>query len=366
MLRVLNIAHLDVDGISSALPIAFAHPGAHVTRRFVATDEAEWDLLKALRERRTPYDLIILSDVSFRVPGETLPEMEDAEKKKRLAKLLNEDLPQAIREYRARGGRLILLDHHKSALKAQAYYAEELDPASIVMTVDEEGAPIAGAEVAFRYYMAVSGGGFTQSFSLGQGPDFARLLADLCRVTSDFDAWRDPSGLGGYMAMATEVMNDPQGVYECFLQALESAREWLTATGSYSWRDAVPPLFGEYMDLAGEKYQAAVDQAWESLVDHGGGVVEIFADFFPSLVAKEIYDDHGGAVIVRYRKDRNKANRVSLRRHPRVALDLDAFARRFGGGGHEASAGIRFDEKAVSIDDIAAALRAELEQKHNV
>lgn len=333
--RILNVSHNDPDGIAAALAVRLRHfiKGEHVVTKFAGVGNIHDVLFDALTQKRTPYQRIVLSDISFKVPG-TVNERESNHMKM----LVNYYLPQAIRDFVEAGGEFVVLDHHPGCLEVRSVYSEYLHPDSICELIDSEGIPRAGSELAARYYAAAKDGAPSR-FDLG--------LYDICRICGDFDLFRDVTGQVGKIARGIELMNDCQQAMNDMLTTLtEYARgsTWVTL----KWGEDMHGMLGRYIREADSIFQTSMDVAMASVQNHTPTLSEVYAPYFGDFVAAEVYNMNKGAVIVRYDEDRSKVDRLSLRRHKDFPVNLGAFAKRHGGGGHSVAAGMPVDKYTLN------------------
>ena len=381
--RVLALVHCDTDGLASAAAIRCAHAdqGAHVKVEFADYGDIDNKLYKALTRVTNAYDRIVVADISWR-PFEDVH--TDLETKMQVAlafeqeltggakltdtvlgtlgvklkanevKLAYDGMYQTIKQFRDRGGELVVLDHHPRALAIAKEYKAQLHPLSILETHDAQGVMRAGSELAARYYMSVR----TQAL-----PGRDEAVVDFGRLAGDYDVWRDPHGVGGSLAMGVMRMDDN---YEALL-----AMETLIAVAStlpqtekgVDWRRLIVDhggLLGHYILEAEAEYGQALAEALSTLELPSEHLASIYATEFSSLISDYVYQNHP-VVAVRYKSDKSKADKISLRTG-RNDLDLGKLLAPMGGGGHPKAAGLSipvgtYEEKLTAI---VAALQEKL------
>lgn len=359
MYRVLNISHLDLDGISAAAAIRETYPGfdEHVTTKFCHYGNIDRALLMGCNSKLR-YDRIILSDICFLSPQKDKDFYESHEQRI----LIDHELPKAITNYVDDGGQLVLLDHHPRVLETQESYSKYLHKESICETVDHEGKPRAGSELAARYFSAN-----VKKTSANQGYHEG-MVRRFCELAGDYDVFRNPLGYGGMLAIGIEMMNDPHqalaDVLEVFRQMQVPMLKYRSGLSDENFRAYVKTtVLGRYADMAEKQLEEETRRALDNAIYHSPKLAEIHTEFFSSLVAMKVYEATGGAVIVRHFKDRNKAQKLSLRRSAELDVDLCGVAKQFGGGGHRIAAGGVHVNKAGrgSIEDLVQVLNAEIE-----
>lgn len=352
MLRILNITHLDLDGIAAAAAIRVAHPGDHVTVRFASYSSVH-DMLKRGCESAIPYDRIILSDISIKVPGcKGFEKLSEREQELILA------LPKIAKAYIENGGDLVVLDHHETALPMKEAYATMLHADSILEEVDADGVPRAGSELAARYLLGKTEeimGNMEECEHWSHEDEMVLIEAtcDFCELAGDRDVWRDPQGFGGRLALGLELMDDPYGA----LIDIEDLIA-LAVTNELSLEEALPFIgnLNYYYEMACNKLDSALALADRSMVPHGERFHQIEAKNFPSDCAMNVYEKTKGVVLITYPGD---SRRISFRRHPEVAINLSEFCSRWGGGGHAAAAGVTLND-GDTLETVISAMKEEL------
>lgn len=343
MKRLLNLSHLDLDGCAASVAVKLAHPKDHVVTKFVHYGNVDKLLLKALQETKQPYDRIVLSDISWR-PVSDLNERSTPEERE----LTERRIPEAVKAFTARGGRLVVLDHHPRALDILREYGPYLHPDSILETEDAEGVARAGSEQAARYYTKLRG---NQDLRLK-----VHAVQDLCKLAGDYDVWRDPLGFGGDLAMASMAMNDVDGQFREFLDAVELA-VMNTWKEPIDWTECFEGAFGHYLKEAPGTFEQHYKNALNTAIHHHPLVTEVYCEFFPSLISMRLYEETGGVVLIRYEEGRTGHQKFSLRRSRDSActVDLGEVSKQFGGGGHVVAAGGKLGN-GQTLDDVAQAL----------
>lgn len=345
MERILALCHNDLDGIAASVALNQAHPEAHVCIRYVDYGTVNQALLKGLEAKRS-YDRIILADISFEA-YDPLKRYADVATQQ----LVNQQLPAAIVAYTQAGGELVLLDHHPRALHTRTMYANHLHPDSITETQDAQGTARAGSELAGRYFCQVSG---------CDNEETTAALLELMELAGEYDTWRNPHGYGGLLAMAVMLMHDPHLVK----QELELALLEKTLFPEFSYALALEgSRLADYVQLAEAEFEAVLQAALATRVVHSPLLTEVHVTDYPSLIAERVYMETRGVVLVRYQADRLKADKISLRRHPACAVDLNALLNPFGGGGHAAAAGLKLKpgelpELAFTLANALTAVRS--------
>lgn len=327
MKRILNLSHNDLDGIAAAAAIKIAHPGDHVVTKFCSYSDIHENFLKGLTSKGLGFDRIVLSDISIKIPGANF--FDNQEKW-----LAHFQIPEAVVRYTKNGGELVFLDHHEpQATKMSWYYRGYTHPLTLCRATDELGYKRAGSELAGTYLKQVN-------------PQAATEVAiNFLELAGDYDVWRNPRGLGGVLAMGVELIEDNFSTLNEFVKIMQS--DTLFKNSEYS------PFMAHYMGLAQQKYETALNLAWNTKINHTSKVTEIYTNWFSSLIAMEVYEKTKGVVIVRSEKDRNKAKHFSFRKHNDVNVHLGNFASQYGGGGHAEAAGLKLNpEKGITHDYI--------------
>lgn len=346
MQRIINLSHNDLDGIASAVAVRTAHPEDHVKTEFVSNSGVHFSLKRAL-ESRLPWDRIILSDVSIKLPtGGTV--FKDEKERELII-----ELESLIKSYVDNGGEFVVLDHHETALPMKLYYNAELHPDSILQVNDEDGNPIAGSEIAAIYMMRKLGEIEDMIISAEVNPQvqedgeevnfqiveydlntMALFIVEFCRIAGDLDVWRDPFGFGGKLALALDLMDDTYGAMEDFFALITAA---LVNGGDFEAAITTIPTLDYYYNMASNKLAGALALAERTCVEHASNLHQIEAKFFSSHCAEKIYSKTGGVVLMTYP---NTNKRISFRRHKDTNIHLGEFCKRFGGGGHAMAAGM--------------------------
>lgn len=331
MKRILNLTHNDLDGIAAGAAVKLAHPHDHVVTKFCSYSDIHQEFYNGLTDNRLGYDRIILSDISIKVPGANFVDTQE----RWLAQF---QIPEAVVNFTKGGGELVFLDHHEpQATKMSWYYRGYTHPFTVCRAKDELGYKRAGSELAGLYLKQQNPSATTQ------------IALDFLELAGDYDVWRNPKGFGGTLAMAVELMNDHHSVCNEFLEIMQG--------NSPDFENCLPSKLNYYAGLAQRKYLESVDLAWNTRINHTTKITEVYANWFGSLVAMDVYDKTKGIVLVRFTKDRTKAKSVSLRRHESLKVHLGEFASQYGGGGHSEAAGIKVSsDKGPTVDSIIESL----------
>ena len=283
-------------------------------------------LYETLISDRVP-NRIILSDCSIKIPGNTCSHDLYPNKEYTEYDLVNDLLPEAIEEYVANGGEFIVLDHHGTAVPMLEFYNHVLHDLSILETHDSNNVPRAGSELAYRYYKTV----------LGPIRDLKQSMAVewFMEICGDYDCWRNPLGFGGHLGLAQELIKDDM----TFIERLTNVIIKFAHDESISLPETAvmaDPVLSFYITQAQHKLKGAIDSAKSTMVQYSSNIAAIQISEFSSLVSHAIYEETGGVVLITYS---GKPNRFSLRSAPDHPVDLGAFCKRYGGGGHKSSAG---------------------------
>jgi hypothetical protein len=357
MQRIFNLSHADLDGIAAAIAVRTAHPEDHVRTEFTSLFGVHQALKRAI-EARIPWDRIILSDVSIKVPTRGTVYIDDRQKQ------LVEELEGLIKGYVDDGGEFVVLDHHETALPMKFFYNAELHPDSILQVNGEDGKPISGSEIAGIYMMIkinliedmiISGEVMAvddpqddeEMFSVMEYDlnTLALFVIEFCRLAGDIDVWRDPFGFGGKLALALDLMDDNYGAMQDFQALITCAMQ---RDGNFEAALSDIPLLEYYYNMAGNKLAGALALAEKSCVEHSHNFHQIESKFFSSHCAEKIYSRTHGVVLMTYPTSSRK---ISFRCHTDITLNLAEFVKRFGGGGHERSAGMDIPED-MTLEDI--------------
>lgn len=331
--RVLNLTHNDLDGVASALAIKLAHTSLnhHVKTVFTEPDTIHEELLKGLTDK-IGFDRIVLSDISPKTPTNNYTSVDSRWS-------IQFKIPNALNAF---CGELVILDHHAPhCFKVKEFYKPFLHPLSILEDKDSRGIPRAGSELAWRYFKEVARPN-SMSFTAQEA------LFKLCELAGDYDTWRNPIGIGTDWAIAIELMND------CFtaMTEMENAILFQEASPEATLEECLnQTLFGPYMRLARQRLEQETKRAWDNKINHANSVTEIVIDFFPSVVSSIVYNKLGGVVLVRYRKDRDSEQKVSLRSHSTSNTHLGKLVSRYGGGGHQHSASLTVNSSGTCTLD---------------
>lgn len=360
MQRVLNLTHFDFDGLAAAIAIANAHPTDHVTLRIANYGDVHAQLKRALTAP-IPYDRIILSDISIKTPQDINAKTMDAD--------LVRELHVLTKEFVAAGGDFVVLDHHETALSMLEGYEGLLHEDSIIETMDDEGVKRAGSELGARYlrarfdalsddiqvYMEISEAYEELGWSMTEEAELFERIYELCEIAGDRDVWRDPLGFGGRLALAIDTMDDTLGAYVDLNELVQVA-----AGSKCSFEEALEcvPNLAYYYDLANDSLDEELERSDLEKVEYHSRFHKIETKFFPSDCAMNVYDKTKGVVLVMYP---NSPNRLSFRRHLDCGVDLSAFCKAYGGGGHSVAAGLTLPD-GVTMEEVVAAMRAEVER----
>lgn len=320
--RVLNITHNDLDGIAAGLAIRLAHTSLdhHVKTVFTGYDTLHEELYRGLTDK-VGFDRIILSDISPKTPANKYKSVDDQW-------FVKFKIPDALKAY---SGEFVVLDHHApQCFKVKDFYKPYLHPLSILEDKDNKGVPRAGSELAWKYFKQVI---------RPNSVDFLtqEALYKICELAGDYDTWRSPQGFGTDWAIAVELMNDcftamtemENAIYAYHAHLEQDIQECLSRT-----------LFGTYIQVARQRLETETKKAWDSKVNHTNSVTEIVIDFFPSVISSMVYEKLGGIVLIRYKKDRNCEQKISLRSHSSSNTHLGKLVSQFGGGGHHHAASL--------------------------
>jgi oligoribonuclease NrnB/cAMP/cGMP phosphodiesterase (DHH superfamily) len=343
MKRYLNLSHDDLDGTNAAANIFAAYrdfAGIHVTTKFVNHGNIHQKLHAALTEARFPFDRIILSDISFKVPGAKLPENVSNE----LKQLINYLIPKALHDYVGRGGQFVLIDHHMGANAIKLHYGSVLHPTSIV-----EVGSRAGSELAADYYLAER---YPDS-NPGPKGRYDNLLLDLARVSGDCDLWRNPGGDGDTLLMGIELMNDNHQAMYDMLGTIDTLSQGSRYPSTVWSRDMLGRL-GQYVEIGKSTFGEIMSEASKTAIYHSDLVTEVFAPVFEDFVANKLYNSNHGVVIICKQNDRSKVASISLRSHANFPLHLGEFCTQYGGGGHKHASGMPIPYQ--SLDGVIAKL----------
>lgn len=370
--RVLIIGHNDLDGIAGALAVKAAHREDHTIIKFCSYTNLDSTLLEALQNSRLPYDRIVLVDICFN-PG------VDEEKFTTVTDRWNVkfNLPEAIVKYTTAGGQLVVLDHHPRALQlAASSYRGLLHSDSILEMSDMDGNLEAGSDLAAKYYINKFPNNSRKTL-LSENV-FAKALLKLCAVCGAYDVWNRKSSnfvFGSKLAMAQSLMHDdPYGFLNELEQTLDRAvteiiKDFSADQDSNFWRKCLSPVLLHYLEQAESWFEKEVARARSTAIQHHPHLHEIYAKFFESLVAEELYSGTRGIILVRYDDSREKASKISLRKHASMPVNLGTIAKQFGGGGHFAAAGMTL-KNGHSIYDVVEyvlyAIEAESTRKRAV
>lgn len=352
--RVLILGHNDLDGICGTLAVKAAHREDHTITKFCSYANIDSTLLEALQNSKLKYDRIVLVDICFNtsVDDNFFTTVTDRWNAKF-------NLPEAISKYVSNKGELVVLDHHPRAFQLNNnLYRPLIHRDSIIEMSDHDGNLVAGSDLAARYYINKT----TQSdekFCFSRSI-FAKALVSLCSFCGAYDVWNKKSDqftFGSKLAMAQSLMAD-----DCygFLNELESTLDTavieivknydVTLDGNF-WKKCLSPILFNYLHLAETWFSSEVISAKHGVIQHHPFLHEIHTNFFESLVAQELYNDTQGIVLIRYDNLRDKASKVSLRKHDNIPVNLGNVAKKFGGGGHFSAAGITF-KNGYSIHDV--------------
>ena len=365
MQRIVNLSHNDLDGIASAIAIRTAHPEDHVKTELVSIGNIHYNLKRAL-EARIPWDRIILSDISIKLPtsGTVWKDKEGKEE------ALVRELETLIKSYVDNGGEFVVIDHHETAIPMKFYYNAELHPDSILQINDDDGNPIAGSELAAVYMVRkleqmedtlinaeVSPLMDDDSFSVLEYDinTLALFIVEFCRIAGDLDVWRDPYGFGGKLALALDLMDDPYGAMEDF-QALITVA--LANGGDFEAAVNSVPIVEYYYNMASNKLAGALAMAEKSIIEHSQKLHQIESRFFASHCADKVYSRTQGVVLITYPTDPTK---ISFRRHKDINIHLGQFCKKFGGAGHAMAAGMSIPQD-LTIEDVVDEMLLELEK----
>ncbi len=381
--RVLALVHCDTDGVASAAAIRCAHAdqGAHVKVEFADYGNIDDKLHKALTRTANAYDRIVVADISWR-PFEDVH--ADLAVRAQIARVLEQELAgmvkltdsdlrqlgsklkasevklahdgmyQSIKQFRDRGGELVVLDHHPRALAIAKEYKNQLHPLSILETHDAQGVMRAGSELAARYYMSVR----TQAF-----PGRDEAVVDFGRLAGDYDVWRDPHGPGGKLAMGVMRMDDNHEALLAMETLIAIASTLPQTSEGIDWYRLIVEhggLLGHYMLEAEAEYGQALAEALTTLEHPSEHLASIYTTEFSSLISDHVYQTYP-VVATRYKNDKTKVDKISLRTG-RNDLDLGQLLKPLGGGGHPKAAGLSipvgtYEEKLTAI---VAALQEKL------
>lgn len=362
MRRVYALGHNDLDGVASVAAVVKAHPGLyeHVVVDFASYNDIDVKLLRALTEKVTPYDRIVVSDICPEAPTSYTVYRSDDH-----YRMVNETMPKAIAEYTAAGGQFVVLDHHGGRTQAcKDFYKESLHSLSILESKDADGISRAGSELAGRYYQ-----------TMRQGLDSpARIAAtrDWMRVCGAYDCWRKGPDFdfGANLAMAMSLMNDNHGVLRNMLKLIDRAADaiaegqFLADTGFMGWERLLSgTTLGAYADMAEVKFEAVVAEARRTAIVHSPKLTEIYVNFFESLVAEIFYNENQGVVAMRYVEDRDQCKKLSFRAHGDAGIHLGEALTPLGGGGHPPAAGIDWRDKpelGYTVDFVIAYMMLQL------
>jgi oligoribonuclease NrnB/cAMP/cGMP phosphodiesterase (DHH superfamily) len=322
------------------MAVRAAHPDDHVQTVFADYSNVDKQLLRAMIGSRRP-DRIVLADICFAVVGTACTTDEQN-------RIVNNELPAAIKAYVGSGGELVVLDHHPRVLEVADFYKDFLHPDSICETKDANGVARAGSEQAARYYFKLQS---------GKNPSNDVAIKELCELAGDYDVWRNPLGFGGKLAIASELMSDPyQLLSELTAMAFYASEQLLLGWPSVHWPHLIPDVLGTYLERAEAMFEDAKAKAIAGGVRHHKFLTEIHTDFFPSLISMAVYEETRGVVLVRYEADRTKSKKFSLRRHADFPLDLNAWCKAFvDGGGHPVAAGFRL-KSGQTVDEAVSEL----------
>lgn len=364
MQRVLNLTHFDFDGLAAAIAISNAHPTDHVTLRIANYGDVHAQLKRALTAP-IPYDRIIISDISVKTPADINENTRDAD--------LVRELHALTKEFVAAGGDFVVLDHHETALSMLDGYAGLLHADSIIETADSDGIKRAGSELGARYlkarfdemsddiqvYMELSEAYEEMGWSMAEETELFERVYELCALAGDRDVWRDPLGFGGRLALALETMDDTFGAYVDLNELVQVA-----AGGKCSFEEALEcvPNLAYYYDLANESLDSELERSDMEKVQYHSRFHKIETRFFPSDCAMNVYEKTRGVVLVMYP---GSPKRLSFRRHADCGVDLSAFCKTYGGGGHAMAAGLTLPD-GVTMDEVVEAMRQEVERVSHV
>lgn len=368
MQRILNLTHNDLDGIASAVAITTAHPVDHVKVEFVTYDNVHSALKKAC-DARIPWDRIILSDISVKVPGAGRYASSEQEE-------LAKNLPEIIRNYVDNGGEFVVLDHHPTAIPMKFHYHSVLHQDSILQVSDDDGTLRAGSELAARYMIkkieemeqipysaeivTVEDGDDEEDTELGiAGYDiyqYSERVFEFCTIAGDLDVWRDPFGFGGRLSLALDLMDDCHGALDAFISLIHLATAQEADLEETMQKES--PLLDYYYNMANDKLNGTLALADKSKTELHSKLHTFESKFFLSHCSQHIYDQTKGVVLVTYETD---PRRISFRRHDSCGVDLGKFCAKYGGGGHSVAAAMTIPEGAT-LQDIIEDMKQELDR----
>lgn len=371
MHRICNISHNDLDGIVSAINIRNTFPQDHIKTVLTPIGRVHQEVKRAL-ESSIPWDKIILTDLSIKVPTKSTIYANEVERS------IVESLPDLIKSYVDNGGEFIVIDHHDTAMPMKFFFNSELHGDSILTPTDNEGNAISGSELAAIYMnkkipeldpslmsfeltpfiaMDEESGEEELQFMISEytASEFAKTLTILSHNAGDLDVWRDPFSFGGKLSLAIQLMDDPYSALEeltylatfCTCNEIEDLE--LAIEGS--------EILNYYYSMAANKLQGAINLANKNKIEHIAKLHQVEVKFFPDHCAHAIYTDSEGIVVVTYAND---PHRVSIRGSSKIDIHLGEFAKQYGGGGHKNAAGLRVNNKE-ELNDIVKHLKSLIE-----